>query len=196
MRPGQEPRRYTDQRFVGLTTAELPLENAIVIGCEFASCDLTEASLKGANLSECRFAGCELAMCDLTDAVFQSLEFSTCRLTGAHFETLSQLPIVPSAKFDECDLSYTSFARMDLREFVFTSCRFLEAEFTGCDLRAVDFGGSDLARCVFARNDMRGTDMRTARNYVFSLQHNEVRGVRARLPEAAALLLAAGVELD
>ncbi|MCC6310547.1 MAG: pentapeptide repeat-containing protein [Trueperaceae bacterium] len=196
MRPPKEPLRYADQRFVGLSQAELPLAGAIVIGCEFASCDLTEVSLKGANLSDCRFVGCELALCDLADAVFQSLEFSTCRLTGAHFETLSQLPIVPSARFDECDLSYTSFQRMDLREFAFTSCRFLEAEFVGCDLRAVDFSGSDLARCVLTRNDLRATDLRTARNYVFSLQANEVRGLRVRLPEAAALLAAAGVELD
>lgn len=188
--------RHTAVRFEGLTADDLNLAGAIVSGCTFVRCDLTGASLKDSQLSDCRFEGCELGMIDLTDAAFSAVHFDTCRLSGVRFEFLNQLPLVPDASFEGCDLSFCSFRNMDLTACAFVACRAWEAEFLGCQLNGVDFSATDFARCTFARNDLSGADLRTSRNYVLSPLDNNLRGARVSLPEAAGVLLAVGLIIE
>lgn len=191
-----EPRRFTDERFSGLTPTDLDLAGAILVGCEFVDCDLSEASLRGAQLADCRFEGCEMPMVDLTDAVLQSVELETCRLTGVTFGAVRRLPIVPEAKLRGCDLSFAGFWKLDLTAWSFEGCRLAEAEFVRCELRGVSFAGADLTRCTFQRCDLTEADLRGARGYVISPLDNGLRGMRVSLPEALGLLAAVGVEVE
>ena len=194
--PGAEPDRYTDERFVGLAPSDRDFSGAILLGCEFVDCDLTEASFKTAQLAECRFEGCELPLVDLTDAVLQSVAFDTCRLTGVRFGSLRRYPILPEAKLKDCDLSFASFRQLDLTAWSFDGCRLAEAEFVRCELKGVSFAGADLTRCTFQRCDLTGADLRGARGYVLSPLDNALRGMRVSLPEALGLLAAVGVEVE
>lgn len=194
--PTDEPSRFTDERFDGLQTGDRQFAGAILLGCTFVECDLTEESFKGTQLADCRFESCELAMVDLTDAVLQSIEIETCRLTGVNFAAVSRLPIVPEAKMTGCDLSFTSFRELDLREWSFEGCRFNESEFVRCELKGVSFAGADLTRCTFQRNDLAEADLRGARGYVISPLNNNLRGMRVSLPEALGLLSAVGVKVE
>lgn len=191
-----EPRRFTDERFVGLRPDDVDLARAVLVGCELVDCDLTEASLAGSQLAECRFERCELAMVDLTDAVLQSVELDTCRLTGVRFGSLRRYPILPEAKLKDCDLSFASFRQLDLTAWSFDGCRLAEAEFVRCELKGVSFAGADLTRCTFQRCDLTGADLRGARGYVISPLDNALRGMRVSLPEALGLLAAVGVEVE
>ncbi len=191
-----EPRRYTDEQFDGLAAGERALHDAIVLGCTFTNCDLTEQSFKRTHLVDCRFEGCELSMVDLTDAVLQTVELDTCRLTGVNFAAVSRLPIIPEAKLTDCDLSFATFRDMDLTMWSFVGCRLTEAEFVRCELKGVSFAGADLTRCTFQRNDLAGADLRGARGYVISPLDNNLRGMKVSLPEALGLLAAVGVAVE
>lgn len=188
--------RHEGARFEGVRQGELDLEGAIVSGCEFVRCDLTESSFKAAQFTDCKFDGCELGLIDVEGAVLSNVTFETCRLTGVRFELIGQLPLLPEIRFSGCDLSFCSFRGLDLTSCAVIGSRLWESEFVGCDLKDVDFSGSDLARCSFARNDLAGADLRSARNYSFSPVANNVRGLRVALPEAVGLLHALGVELE
>lgn len=188
--------RYTDERFVGLGASDLDLAGAIVLGCEFVDCDLSEASLRSAQVAECRFEGCELPLLDLTDTVFQSVALETCRLTGVKFGALSRRPIVPEAKLTDCDASFCSFRELDLTAWSFEGCRFSEAEFVRCELKSVSFAGANLTRCTFQRCDLAEADLRGARGYVISPLQNNLRGMRVSLPDALGLLSALDVLVE
>ncbi len=194
--PDGDRRRFTDQSFNGLQPTDIDFENAILLGCTFTDCDLSEASFVGAQLVECRFDNCELPLLNLAGAVLQAVSFTTCRLTGINFSLLSKLPIVPEAKLEGCDLSFCSFRQLDLQAWSFEECRFLEAEFSRCELKRVSFAGCDLTRCTFSRNDLAEADLRGARGYSLSPLDNNLRGMRVSLPEAIGLLAAVGVVVE
>lgn len=189
-------KRFTDESFSALQPTDIDLEDAILLGCTFTDCDLSEVSLSGTQLVSCRFENCELPLLNLTDTVLQEVSFSTCRLTGINFSLVSKLPIVPEAKLEGCDLSFCSFRQLDLQAWSFEDCRFLEAEFSRCELKKVSFAGSDLTRCTFARNDLAEADLRGARGYQISPLDNNLRGMRVSLPEAIGLLAAVGVSVE
>jgi uncharacterized protein YjbI with pentapeptide repeats len=194
--------RYTDETIEGWDGsrpgfAGMPvLSGAIIVGCTFVDCTLTELSFHGSHLSECRFQRCDLSMVDFTDAVFQGVAFDSCRLTGNHFDTLKTGALSIMASFDGCDLRYCSFRKMDLTACSFTNCTTADAEFVQCELEGVSFDGTDLTRCTFHANNLVRADLRGARNYVISPFGNRVKGMRVTLPEALSLLLEVGVDLN
>lgn len=194
--------RYADQRFVGLGSAPAtggdlpPLAGAVLVGCSFVDCNLSEASFRGSHLSDCDFVRCDLSMLDLTDTVLQDVRFDACRLTGNHFDSLKLGAMGVMASFSGCDLSFCSFRHMDLTACAFKDCVTADAEFVRCDLTGVAFDDTDLDRCVFQANDLSRADLRSARNYRVSPHGNTVTGMRVALPEALSLLSELGVDLD
>lgn len=194
--------RYSDETYEGWDgsrpgSAGRPrLAGAILVGCTFIDCTLSELSFRDTHLSECRFERCDLSLADFTDTVFQGVEFDSCRLTGNHFDTLKTGALGVMATFDGCDLSYCSFRKMDLTACRFTNCTTADAEFVHCELAGVSFEGSDLSRCTFHANNLMGADLRGARNYVISPFGNRVKGMRVTMPEALSLLGELGVDLS
>lgn len=193
----QSDRRYVEgETFEGWGAPSLDLAGAVVSDCRFQRCDLVEGSLRGSQLSGCVFEGCELAMIDLADAVLHDTRFEDCRLTGVRFGDLRRDPLGVDASFERCELSLTSFQKLDLRRCAFRDCRAAEAEFLECDLRGADLQGTDLERSVFIHNDLRGADLRGARNYAISACENRVSDMRVALPEALGLLAVLGLRLE
>lgn len=188
-----DPRRYDDEHFKGLEAGATEFDGANLTGCTFSDCDLAETSFRSAQLYECRFERCELAMLDLVDAILQDVAFDTCRLTGNHFSTMKEGALGVIATFEDCDLSFCSFRKMDLTACAFTGCAFSEAEFVQCELEGVSFVGSDLARCVFNGNNLIDADLRGARNYLISAHSNRIKGMHVTWPEANGLLAALDV---
>lgn len=172
------------------------LAEAILTGCTFVDCTLSEMSFRGSHLSECRFERCDLSLVELIDTVLQGVAFDTCRLTGNHFDSLKTGALGVMASFDGCDLSYCSFRKMDLTACSFTNCTTADAEFVQCELEGVSFDGTDLTRCTFHANNLMNADLRGARNYAISPFGNRVKGMRVAMPEALSLLLELGVDLS
>lgn len=187
---------FTGERFSNLVRGELKANGATFLECTFTDSDLMETDFRGTHLAECRFEGCELALADFTDAVFRDVVFDNCRLTGVNFSLLQQGALGVHAEFLGCDLSFASFRGMDLTGCGFSDSVFHEAEFQRCNLSGIVFAGCDFLRCSFSGNNFKGTDLREARNYVISPEGNQVRGLKASLPEAVSLLAALGIELD
>ena len=187
---------FSDKQFSGLAKGDLAARGATFLGCTFNDSDLMETDFSGAHLAECRFEGCELALADFTDAVFQEVVFENCRLTGINFSLLQQGALGVHAEFSDCDLSFTSFRGIDLTSCAFKACVFAEAEFQRCNLHMVEFADCDFTRCTFSANNLKETDLRTARNYVISAEANQVRGLKVSLPEAVSLLSALGIDVD
>jgi uncharacterized protein YjbI with pentapeptide repeats len=184
---------HDGEHFKGLEPGDLAFEGASFIDCTFELCNFSDVSLRGAHFSDCRFEQCELALINLTDAVFQEVTFSTSRLTGVNFSVLQQGALGVLAQFEDSDLSFCTFRSMDLTACSFVNCVLREASIMHCELERVSFAGSDFERCVVQDNNLMHSDLRGARNYLFSATSNRVRGMQVELPEAVNLLAALGV---
>lgn len=202
MREPQPEPRYTDETFAGWDGSRPGLgggpqvAGAILVGCTFSDCSLSEMSFRGSHLAECRFERCDVALADFTDTVFQDVVFDACRLTGNHFDTLKTGALGIIARFERSDLSYCSFRKLDLTACGFVDCTTTDAEFVQCELEGVSFEGCDLNRCTFHANNLMNADLRSAKNYVISPFGNRVKGMRVTMPEALSLLGELGVDLS
>jgi uncharacterized protein YjbI with pentapeptide repeats len=92
---------------------------------------------------------------------------------------------------DEC-----AFVKLDLRDVVLRRCRLRDAVFAESDLSGADLRDADLTGAQFLRTKLAGADLRGARGYVIHPADNDVRGLRASMPEAAGLVTALGVVLE
>lgn len=198
---GPSSQRFVDERFEGLTAEDLLAGGAALAGnefdgCTFVSCDLTEASLRGAQLYDCHFERSELPLVDLTEASLRGVTFDRCRLTGVDIGVLARDPLGVEASFRGCDLSFALFRKLDLTRFSFEECIFNRAEFKSCHMPAVAFDGCDLTSCLFDECDLTRADLRTARNYFISPTRNRIKGLRASVPEALSFLAAIDVVLE
>lgn len=181
--------RIDDLETVGGLPEGLRLAGADVSGSVFVNVDLTEASLRGARFTACRFERCEMTLVDLTDATLHDVAVVGCRLQAVAFEATARDPIGLSIAFDACDLAMATFRGLDLRGCRFEGGRLRDASFVECDLRGVSLRDLDMTGAEIRRCDLREADLRGSTGIVLSPCDNRVRGLRLD-PEAALGVLA------
>lgn len=167
-------------------------------GSAFERCAFRGATLQSADLSrcrfvECRFDGSNLSVARVAGAVFQDVAFRDCKLAGVDWAVAQRFSCVA---FEACVLDECAFVKLDLRAATFRRCRLRDAVFAESDLSGADFRESDLAGAQFLRTKLTGADLRGARGYVIHPTENDVKGLRASMPDAAGLVTALGVVLE
>jgi fluoroquinolone resistance protein len=171
---------------------------AVVPGSTFERCTFQGVRLQSADLSRCRFVECRfqssnLGVARLAETVFQDVAFRDAKLVGIDWTLVARFV---GASFEDCVLDQCAFVGMDLRKVPMRRCRLREAVFAEADLSEADLAGCDLTEAVFLRTKLVKADLRGARGYSIDPTTNAVKGMKASMPDAAALLLAMGVELD
>jgi fluoroquinolone resistance protein len=184
---------FQDERF-----CDLELDEPVLAGKEFESCEFRRCSLTSADLSDCAFRETTFDDCDLSGARFAdsklvSTVFSDCKLIGIDWTSVhvSRLPL--ALTFERCRMDFSSFAGLRLAGSGFRHCRLHEADFSDADLSGCDFGRADLARARFANTDIEGARLDGAINYHIDVRTNRVKGARVSLPEGMTLLQAVGI---
>jgi uncharacterized protein YjbI with pentapeptide repeats len=188
-RPGDGP-SFADREFAGRVAPE---PGSAFERCRFHGANLQSADLARCRFVECRFEGSNLSVVRVAGAAFQDVAFRDCKLSGIDWAVVQRLSCV---EFESCVLDECAFVKLDLRGVVLRGCRLRNAVFAESDLSGADFRDADLTGAQFLRTKLSGADLRGAQGYVIHPAENDVKGLRASMPEAAGLVTALGVVLE
>ena len=180
---------FVDRTFTGALAVEA--------GTTFERCAFDGVNLQAADLSRCRFLECRFASSNLSvarvaAAVFRDAAFRDSKLSGIDWTCAARMSVVA---FEKCVLDQCAFVGMDLRKIVLRGCRLREAVFADANLGEADLRDADLTGAQFAKTKLVKADLRGARGYVIDPHENDVAGMRASMPDAAALVVALGVDV-
>ena len=158
----------TGANLAGANLAGAKLEEAILIFATFAEinpetdqivrkADLSEAYLKGADLSQANLMGSVLNGADFTEAIIARTNLRKANLVEANLTRIKiQKESYPEKKLKELK------GRI-LRTFMITGADLTGANLTGARFTEADLTGADLTGAVLARADLTGANLTGAR---------------------------------
>lgn len=188
---------YDGEVFANLELKGGVLEDLTFYDCRFEGCSFNEASFRRSRFVGCAFSHCDLSMVDLTDTELSGVRFEETALVAVNGSLLARTSLAPlELRFDTCTLNYATFRDLDLSGSAFEDCLAHEVAFSGVKLIGVSFCGTDFQGGTFHDCDLSGADLRGARNYRISVEHNRVKGMKASFPEALGLLAGLGIILS
>lgn len=161
---------------------------------ELSGCTLRDATWAGAELSGVRLEQCTIERVDLSrvrlpDSVLDGCTFTGCKALAASWSTMRAPVISPEpSTWVDCQLSMGSFSGLDLTGGRFERCVLADVDFDGATLTDVVVEDCSLAGARFVRADLRGADLRGARDYVIDVRETRVEGLKVDLTGALGLL--------
>jgi uncharacterized protein YjbI with pentapeptide repeats len=102
----------------------------------------------------------------------------------------------PSASFEDSNLQFSSFVKVNLTKTRLRRCTLVDVNFIESRLAEADFGHSDLTGSRFERCDLRKADFADARGVHFDPAKNTVKGAKISLATAVLLASAAGLRIS
>lgn len=191
---------------VGETFSGLRLEGAEVSGTLFEDCLFTDCRVQGLALRGCRFTGCHFEGCRVGGLQLDNVQamgnsFEDCALLGLDWSALvdprkQDLGFLPFDSLARCTLHHCVFFHLDLRKFSFAGCDLAGSFFEDCKLSGADFSDCLLRDAAFSHNDLSGADFRSATEYSFSIEGNQMKDARFSMPEAINLLYGLGLRIE
>lgn len=145
----------------------------IAEGWEFANCNLSGVSLKGANLSNGNFRSADFRLCsvengDHAKAIFSETRMEFVNLSKSIFRDCDfRLAYAPfsiglDAKFPGVDFTRVNLTFSDLRGADFSNADLTSAALSFCDLRGAQFTGATLTNTSFSCSILDGADFSDA----------------------------------
>lgn len=162
-------------------------------GCEFTGISFGDYNLKSVSFVECKFISCNFANQNLTNVTFRECSFETCNLVGVNWCVCKRLDAL---RFVESKLNLSSFQDLKLKYLEVTRCQVREADFSGADLTHSNFQESMLSGTNFSNANLENADFRNAREYLFDIRKNKIRGAKFSVPDVLHLITALGVEVE
>ena len=141
--------------------------------CHFFNCNFDSANLSNVTFVESVFENCNLSNVVLTETCLNDVKFINCKMIGLNFNDCNTF--IFSIDFVGCNLSLSSFYQMNLVGQHFEKCKLQEVDFVETNLSKVNFDGSDLSKAVFERSKLEKADFRTAINYSFDPELNQIK---------------------
>jgi uncharacterized protein YjbI with pentapeptide repeats len=181
-----EPIYQTDKTFENLNFTLKPLpkgeyEHCIFKHCEFANTDLSEQ-----RFTSCTFLACHLSLAKLTKTSFTDAKFQDCKMLGLLFYHCNSFTF--SVRFDNCNLSHSSFFQNKLKNTSFLNSKLIEVDFTEADLSSSIFDRCDLANAKFENTLLEKVDFRTAYNFSIDPNLNRIRKAKFLASNITGLL--------
>jgi fluoroquinolone resistance protein len=183
--------------FQDATFSRLELEGVELTDKEFTHCVFRGLRASGSRWKHVRLEDCVFEDCDLTRAQFPATRldgviFRRSKLMGVDWSNISSNP---SIGFEECDLRYASFVKLNLRKTNVRSCKAIEAVFIACHLGEADFTDTDLAGANFDDCELAKTNLATARNAFLLPAKNRVKNARISVETAVLLAMSYGMKV-
>ena len=179
-------KEYFEKTFKSLNGAELDISNVQFEKCTFDGCVFSKAKFYNCVFTDCVFQACDLAGLSFAGSRLNGVQFSESKLMGISW--LDANTMLFSVGFRECQLDYSNFFGMKLKQLNMINCCANEVSFQEADLTAADFSGTNLSRSVFLSTNLQKADFSGASNYAFDPQANKVKGARFSVPSVLALL--------
>ncbi|KRE37785.1 hypothetical protein ASG73_09115 [Janibacter sp. Soil728] len=171
-------------------------------GVELIGCTIRDATWAGAILAGVRLEGCTIERLDLSrvrlpDSVLDGCTFTGCKALATSWSMLREPMLSPDpCTWLDCQLSMGSFSGLDLTGARFERCVLTDADFDAAVLKDVVVEDSSLGGSRFVRADLRGADLRGARDYVIDVRESRVEGLRVDPVGALGLLTPFGIVLE
>jgi fluoroquinolone resistance protein len=186
-----------ESSFQDSTLSRLELESAELTDKEFTHCVFRGLRASGSTWKRVRLEDCVFEDCDLTRA-----QFPATRLDGVTFRRSKLMGVDwsnagsnPTLGFEECDLRYASFVKLNLRKTSFRNCKALEAVFIACHLGESDFTDTDLAGANFEDCELTKANLSTARNAFVLPAKNRVKNACISVETAVLLAMSHGMKV-
>jgi fluoroquinolone resistance protein len=184
---------FEDQVFSDLEISGADLADKDFVRCTFRKLQLHESRWQRGRLEDCVFESCDLLRMHPQKLALRGVAFTRCRLSGIDWTDIAPNP---SVTFDECNLQYASFVKVNLTGAVFRKCRAIEVNFIEARMQDADFGLSDLSGTTFEGCDLRKADFRTCVGFFADPTKNRVKGARINALTASLLASALGFQVD
>ena len=186
-----------ESSFQDATFSRLELEGDELTDKEFTHCVFRGLRASGSTWKRVRLEDCVFEDCDLTRAQFPATRldgvmFRRSKLMGVDWSSIGSNP---SLTFEECDLRYTSFVKLNLRKTGIRGCKALEAVFIACHLGEADFSDTDLAGANFDDCELAKANLATAQNAFVLPAKNRVKNARISVETAVLLAMFYGVKV-
>jgi uncharacterized protein YjbI with pentapeptide repeats len=168
-----------------------------LVGCTFRDTSWAGAVLEQLLFEDCTFERVDLSRVRLPDTVLDGCTFTGCKALATSWSMLRARVLAPDpTTWSDCQLSMGSFTGLDLTGARFERCSLTDADLDESVLTDVVFDDCSLAGARFVEADLRGADLRGARDYVIDVRAAKVEGLRVDAVGALGLLAPFGVVLE
>ncbi len=124
-----------------------------------AKVNFEESELGRFHATDVAFDACNLSNVKLSDASFARVLIAQSKLSGLHVTK----GLFVDVEFNGCRMEFASFGQAKLKHVTFTDCRLSEADFSETTLDRVRFVDCDLSRATFARMRVERSEMRNCK---------------------------------
>lgn len=175
-----------EQAFEKQNYTHTPLPKGEYDGCSFHDCVFAESDLSNTTFIDCHFEDCDLSNATLKDTGLKGVRFRNCKMLGLVYVDCTDFLF--SVAYENCQLNFSSFYKINLRKTVFDQCSLVEVDFTEADLSEAVFKDCDLSGATFERTNLEKADLRTAQNYIFDPEQNHIKKAKFSLEGVTGLL--------
>jgi hypothetical protein len=98
-------------------------------------------------------------------------------------------------EFNGCNINYSSFMALDLREIQIVGCEAREVNFSEANMSQSNLSDSDFANSIFNGTNLSGANFTHSVNYYIDIFRNPVKGAKFSIPEAISLLSSLEIEI-
>lgn len=164
-------------------------ENCVFMNCNFAKTDCSEIKF-----IDCEFDSCDFSAAKILNTSFQNTQFRACKLLGLHFEDCNSFLL--SMNFVGCQINFSSFYKLSLKQSIFKDCTLQEVDFSESDLRGSVFDNCDLGRAIFENTILEKADFITSFNFSIDPELNRITKAKFSLQGLAGLLDKYDIEVE
>lgn len=133
-------------------------------------------------------------MANISKASFKDVKFKNCKMLGLHFNSCNN--IIFSVSFDSCSLNFSSFFNLKLKSTQFLNSSLQETDFTESNLSTIKFDNCDLQGAIFEKTNLEKADFRTAFNYSFDPELNQIKKAKFSTQGIIGLLGKYDIEVE
>jgi len=175
--------------YTSVSLAKGEYENCTFKNCIFYSIDLSNIIFR-----ESIFDGCDFSLAKIKNTTLNNIRCVNCKLLGVQFNECNNFLL--SIRFDDCLLKLSSFRKLKLKKTTFARCNLQEADFSQADLSNSLFDNCDLHRALFYKTNLEKADFRTAFNYSFDPELNQIKKARFSQTGIIGLLNKYDIEIE
>jgi uncharacterized protein YjbI with pentapeptide repeats len=186
---------FYKQKFLDLQLSQETIEAKEFENCTFTRCACIDVIFAKCRFLDCTFESCTLSAVQFPDSSFTDVRFSRSKVIGVDWSQARPSNLGPLA-FTECELNYSSFSTVKLRNLILRSCRCREVDFVEADLTDGNFEGTDFELSRFFKTNLSNVNFRKAVHYHINVLSNTIKKAQFSLPEAISLLQTLDITLE
>ena len=189
---------YTHEVFNELKIKKNIVQLSNFEDCKFVNCNFSEAQFIECKFTDCEFKNSNLSLIKFDKSRFFETGFKGCKVTGVNWTSLdwSNFNLTSPIYFESCDISFSIFSSLGLKEACLQDCKAHDVDFSECDLKGADFFRTDLKDSRFVLCKLDECNFQEAVNYYIDPLENSIEGAKFSSPEVLSLLSAFKIKID